>query len=137
MKQFIVYILAFFYCLTASSASLYIHHCQGITAKVSLSDSTEEDRAECPLCADKAAKSCHSKGCNDVRVDLKNTDDSYLASAHAVPFVAMLPTSIPLPWLSRKCFERLAVDLQTPLLEHKLLNIYQIPPYLKNCIFRI
>lgn len=155
MKQLIVYIFAFFYCISSSGASLYLHHCQGSTRSISL-EKNQPQHKHCPLCNENKQKSCHASGlthsdqsaaaehlpdskksCQDIELSVKTTDDNHLLTASFDTFACHTAAVITLPGNFNVTPEYFFVKASKPKYQEIPIAYTSTPRYLKNCVFRI
>lgn len=145
MKIFLSYILLFFYTLTCTGSSVYMHLCS--KGSFVLSQTGEQTAKSCPLCnkhkedageQETAEHSCgeQSDCCKDVKIDLKKGDQEIENASSTVSFLTLSPTIATLHWIIAVPQE--TTDLSSPqAIDSSPPLVTTNPPYLIHCNFRI
>lgn len=140
MRQLLIFILIFFYSLTATSATVYFHFCHGEAQSVSFINDKNEHHS-CKFCEQKE-KSCHQEQdqkdtCQDLEIDLKNVDHNHFSSDSAKVNPTISPAILVKDWIpsNNLFFEKTAAQYYP--IELPYFTYQDISPYLKNCNFRI
>lgn len=100
MRALYAYILLFFYTLTCTGTTVYMHSCSG-QAAISISQDASEQGTSCPLCTEqkqvqpKAANSCpmdDTSCCSEVKVNFtKNQEDAEQSQINFPAFSFVAP----------------------------------------------
>jgi len=121
-----------------------MHFCNGTALDIAL-EKTDNEVDSCPLCSQSEKKSCAMemsadhplKGCKDVRIDTKNTDDAYFSVDHGAHAFVAFPAIITLHWIYN--FFNFSDTFEAALPTHApaLLAVQPVPTFIINCTFRI
>lgn len=145
MKVLVSYILLFFYVLTCTGGSVYMHHCNGGTLHISKEDASDAHK-KCPMCAENHKKervddkSCKmdeaGSCCKDIKIDLKKSNDDAENAQHAPNFIGLSPATMTLFWILTF---HVSIDnnVQPATIEAPHLLASTNPTYLIHCNFRI
>lgn len=145
MRAFLSSLILFFYTLTCTGATVYMHQCHG-GSFVMLQENAEEHHQSCPICLDhedektsSSSHSCDMKGdncCKDIKIDLKKGQEEVESTLSSFNFMTLSPATLSLIWIvvfqphfdtqkTNTGFGRLLLAKQTT------------PTYLLHCNFRI
>lgn len=147
MRVLIAYILLFFYTVTCSGATVYMHFCHG-TSDVSIQGQSLKERQNCTMClqhkgndhndqmshtCDLALQTC----CKDITLELKKSDNEAENTAAIFSFFNLAPAITTIYWIS--IFQNFIVnpDNLEKTYSEKPLVAYKPPTYLFHCNFRI
>lgn len=149
MRAFIACILLFFYALTSTGATVYMHQCHG-TQVFLLQEGIENHHASCSICldhhhdgseehqhthdekCDHTSKDC----CNDIVLDLKKGQEKVESASTGFSFPTLTPTTLTLFWIV--VFHDDIEITESATISDRLANITPTqPPYLVHCNFRI
>jgi hypothetical protein len=127
LKKAFVAILAILYMTIASGVEMNIHYCMGEFASMELGKAADED---CSRCGMKAKAGC----CEDESRIVK-LEDSHQASF--LSWSVLPPMVVPSTYFEVGTSKAIAVtDVLLPP-SHAPPGSYDIPVYLRNCVFRI
>ncbi|HLS95389.1 MAG TPA: hypothetical protein VK017_07495 [Sphingobacterium sp.] len=148
MRALFAYILLFFYTVTSTGASVYMHLCHGQKAFIT-EVAAERNHAPCPVCHHEGGKQatdqqhtntdCCDDGnncCQDIRVDLSKGEQNTENAPAQASFLTLSPATLTLHWIVAyfsDAYQPIA-GFDPP---NKELLAYSNPPYLIHCNFRI
>ncbi|QBQ42394.1 hypothetical protein E2P86_15055 [Sphingobacterium psychroaquaticum] len=141
VKTFVTYLLLFFYALTSTGASVYMHQCHGGTVLVT-QDNIEEHHKKCPLCNAEGETKPHAcdKGkadcCKDIKLDLKKSKDDAENTHASLAFLSLSPAIITLHWILSVQYSA-DQEIAPKQVDTTKLLVSSSPTYLKHCNFRI
>lgn len=147
MRGLIAYILLFFYTVTCSGATVYMHFCHGTPVLSIQEQESIAAHKQCPMCAEHPGHAteshenhnCDTTGqhdcCKDVKIELKKLKAEN--SATALSFLNFSPAITSVYWVS--LFQQF-IGTHSPGNKPelpKLLAWHHPPTYLIHCNFRI
>lgn len=145
MKVLVSYILLFFYVLTCTGGSVYMHQCNGGSIHITKEDAADMHKS-CPMCAEQHknnkvdANTCpmdeDRSCCKDIKIDLKKSNDDAEHAQHAPVFLGLSPATITLFWIISFQISSES-NLNPPTIEAPHLLASTNPTYLILCNFRI
>lgn len=131
MKKLFITILAIFYLGVSSGATLHVHHCMGELVEWGFSDNSLDDDGKCTSCGMRQGNSDFC--CKSQKQELK-LKESHKASSNVFQiqiFEIFPPKYFLLPILAIPKVNEENTD------SHLVLRKGSIPPFLRNCNFRI
>lgn len=145
MRAFLSSIILFFYTLTCTGATVYMHQCHG-GSLVMLQDNAEEHHQSCPICLDhqhekksSPSPACDMEGddcCKDIKIDLKKGQEEVESTPSAFNFMTWSPATLSIIWLVvfQPHFDTKKINTGA---DQFLLAKQSTPTYLLHCNFRI
>lgn len=142
MKILLSYLLLFFYVLTSTGASVYMHQCHGGIVSVK-QEGPKTAIENCPMCTkhheEPSSASCmldENGCCKDIKIDLKKSTDDAEHTQISASFLSLSPATITLFWISTLYEDPINEDAQPRLSSPHVLAVTN-PTYLIHCNFRI
>ncbi|PRD54386.1 hypothetical protein C5749_13070 [Sphingobacterium gobiense] len=108
MRAFLSSIVLFFYMLTCTGATIYMHQCHG-GSLIMLQDKADEHHQSCPICMDhghekeaSSSHACNTEGddcCKDIKIDLKKGQEKVESTPAAFSFLTLSPATLSIIWI--------------------------------------
>ena len=142
MKILLSYLMLFFYVLTGTGASLYMHQCHGSIISITGEGSKAaiEDYHMCKKHLEETAStSCmldESNCCKDIKIDLKKSTDDVEHTQLSASLFAISPAIITLFWIATFYEAPENVIIHTRKSSPHILAT-STPTYIIHCNFRI
>lgn len=146
MRAFLSSILLFFYTLTCTGATVYMHQCHE-GSLLMLQEHADEHHQTCPICIEHeqeqetSSHACDTAGedcCKDFKIDLKRGQGQEEIESAPSPFnmMTLSPTTLSILWIV--VFQPyLDTQKLTVAPDHSLQAKRSTPTYLLHCNFRI
>ena len=143
MRLWLSSIILFFYTLTCTGATVYMHQCHG-GSLVMLQDSAGAHHKNCPVCQDHeqedttSSHTCSAEEgscCKDFKIDLKKGQEEVESTA-SFNIMTLSPATLSIIWLV--VFNPHLDSQQLAVCPEQLIITKKSPPsYLLHCNFRI
>ncbi len=145
MRAFLSSIILFFYTLTCTGMTVYMHQCHG-GSFVMLQDNVEKHHQSCPVCLDqehetasKSSHACDMEGddcCKDIKIDLKKGQEEVESTPSSLNFMTLSPATLSIIWIVvlQPHFDAQKINVGP---DPFLLTKQSTPTYLLHCNFRV
>ena len=146
MRAILSSIILFFYTLTCTGMTVYMHQCHA-GSFVLLAEDVENHHQNCPVCAqhgdEKAKVSPHAcdieadNCCKDIKIDLTKGQEEVESTTSSFNLTLLSPATLSIIWLAvlQPHFDELKT--QQSRSDKYLLSTRTAPTYLLHCNFRI
>lgn len=145
MRAFLSCIILFFYTLTCTGATVYMHQCHG-GSLVMLQENAENHHKTCPICIEheheQEASSSHSCNteeddcCKDIQIDLKKAQEEVETAPSSFNLMTLSPATLSILWLV--VFQpHFDTQKRNSKPHPSFLAKRSTPTYLLHCNFRI